>query len=296
MSKLTVFNHIPKTAGSTIRGILALNYSGNIFEFSGDINQYSEFINSPEQRSDKYTLIHGHVPFGIHNNLTYSPDTICFTYLRDPISRLISEYVFSIKPHQGLHNLVLGKKLSIHSFINADKPWLNNPYIKFLSGNHPGNVIECSHDDLLAQSKKYIDDEFLLFGITEFFDESILLLAKKLGWKPPVYIMKNVASHKLGGTDVLNLLPDSLVNLLEKRLESDYVLYNYAISVLKHEISNQPPSYWSALEELREIKERLHVHYNNKKHSIYSIENGVDNEVTAALTDCNKINAYLHSG
>jgi hypothetical protein len=146
---------------------------------------------------------------------------------------------------------------------------------------------------MLETSISTLRDQKLLYGVTEYFDESILLLAKKMHWKAPVYIMKNVAANKLGGTDVIKLLPTEIIEELRSRLTLDYLLYDFAVSSIKEEITIQPPSFWTALEELREVKAKLHDNYDNQQHRIYALEEGADSQVTEILDKCTNINSYL---
>ena len=46
--------------------------------------------------------------------------------------------------------------------------------------------------DMLERAKRHIEERFSFVGITERFDESLVLLRRTFAWKPPYYVAANV--------------------------------------------------------------------------------------------------------
>lgn len=72
---------------------------------------------------------------------------------------------------------------------------LDNCMIRFLSGNifKPWGEIDETDYQL---AKDNFDKHFQHFGINEYYDESLLILAKQLGWKTPYYARLNLGVKK----------------------------------------------------------------------------------------------------
>ncbi len=287
---ITVFNHIPKTAGSTIRSILAQNYSGTVYEFFGDLEQYKRFQERTEFHAEKYDLIHGHVPYGIHHGLGEVTVTNCLTFLRDPIKRFFSEYFFGFYPEGGLYQKITQDKMSLSDYIqgNESVSYLNNLYLKYVAGYHPVEECNLNETQLLNKAKERLENDFILCGITEFFDESILIMAKLLGWLPPIYVRKNVSNIK-----PLPYIPQKTISQLKERFSSEYKLYDYAQELLKETIIQQPPSFWEALKEMKHINQELNQDYDYEENRIYTIKHGIDKVILDKQRSCQKILAYL---
>src|SRR5438132_8576964 len=76
--------------------------------------------------------------------------------------------------------------------------------------------------EMLAKAKQNIERYFSFVGLTDYFDESLLLLKRILGWrKPPFYIKAKVspAESEQGKVDL---------KLIEAHNELDSALYDYA--------------------------------------------------------------------
>ena len=183
-----IFIHIPKTGGQTINSIFANQYQEKeIFNIDASgFNKSSEFRKLSQARKREIKIFKGHMFFGLHE---YVPQQSTYiTFLRDPVDRVISHYHYVRRtPTHYLYNEA--KKMSLKDYIKSKiSPELHNGQVRLIAGLCP----ESNPDQRLDIAKNNINSYFSVVGLTEIFDESLILMAKENRWKPPFYIKKNV--------------------------------------------------------------------------------------------------------
>jgi len=130
-------------------------------------------------------LITGHHPFGIHQLIRMPCRS--FTIIRDPIKRLLSDYyyAYSYSDHRYRADIV-GGALTAEKFITNPRYGGRNAESEMLAGDSIS---------IRGPARAALDTAehcFVAVGVTERFDESVLLIAKTLGWHPPIFVKKNV--------------------------------------------------------------------------------------------------------
>lgn len=133
--------------------------------------------------SGQVHLVTGHHQFGVHRLLR----TPCkyFSFVRDPIERAMSEYfyAFSYKEHR-LRERILSGQLSVGEFLET---FPGDAQAVQLGGD--ARVEGVSWQDQACINMK----ESLIFtGVNESFNLSVLILARRMGWKVPLYVPANV--------------------------------------------------------------------------------------------------------
>jgi hypothetical protein len=158
------------------------NMPGRVeFEFSGDPEDVSRFRSLPADERQSRTLLLGPVPFGIDSVLGRRAQYV--TMLRDPVESAIALYYLILSsPDHYLHSSVADGGWTMDDFVNAARPEIDNPMTRWLNPPPPrpvpaGGVTEA----MLAVAKRNLAERYI-FGITERFDESMLLLGRALGW------------------------------------------------------------------------------------------------------------------
>ncbi|MEC4991613.1 MAG: sulfotransferase family 2 domain-containing protein, partial [Oscillatoria sp. PMC 1068.18] len=206
-----VFLHIPKTAGQTLHEIIEKQYSEKqIYTIGSKTQQRIEQLKVlPETERSKIKVIKGHLLFGIHDFLP-QPCTY-ITMLRHPVERAISTYYFVLRSKiHPLHEQVTSQQMTLEDFINSGiSTDLDNGQTRRLAGVSTGGLSsqqkvplgQCS-ENLLEIAKANLNSQFSVCGITEKFDESLLLMSKKLGWKNIYYRKKNVTKNRLKRKDI----------------------------------------------------------------------------------------------
>lgn len=232
-SPLAIFVHLPKTAGITVANVLRRQYGERSF-----LNLYrdrdrllTKYVNLPVKARERYKVARGHVGYGIHETLGES-NYLYFTILRDPISRVISHYYFHVN-YPLKHQLLLVRRIAeenidLKTYVSdvlALKD-IDNYQTRLLVGEEEGLSADFGTcpPDFLERAKHHLDKEFVAVGVTERFDETLLVLQKILGWKMPLYISKNVGKKRPKDTSIA---PD-VRNAIAQRNQLDIALYNHA--------------------------------------------------------------------
>ena len=248
--KSIIFVHIPKAAGSTLNKIIERQYEPKaIFSTKmalGVQESIAEFKKLPEARKREIKVIHGHMDFGLHE---YFPQTCTYiTIIRDPVDRIISHYYFVLRtPQHYLYQKVTSKDMSLKDYVTSRiSTELDNGQTRVLSGVESIGFGQCS-TEMLESAKKNIREHFAVVGLTERFDETLMLLKRAFGWKNHFYVKANVTKNR----PIKENFSKETLNLIEKYNELDIELYKY-VEQMFEEIINQS-GYLYAL-ELKQFK------------------------------------------
>jgi hypothetical protein len=192
---LAIFMHLPKTGGSTMRGIIksiygphgARNYSPMKEYLLGKMSEVElrrrELISECDGNSG-IRIVYGHIFFGVDAYLRR--DCRYFTMLREPIGRLISNYHYRLQhghcasPRISLDDYASGRSPTAEMRFEADN--LQTRLISSESGVPIGAGFgECT-PQMLDAAKENLSASMVTFGLTERFDESLELLKEAFGW------------------------------------------------------------------------------------------------------------------
>tara|TARA_B100000029_G_scaffold301281_2_gene294200 strand:- start:3625 stop:4458 length:834 start_codon:yes stop_codon:yes gene_type:complete len=233
-----IFIHIPKAAGSTLTTILDREYDPSLtYTIEGDIEQsIRKFVSLSSNYRDKIKLLRGHIPYGLHRHINRSSKY--FTMMRNPEDRIISyyHYVLRSKDHY-LHDEVVGGKMSLNSFIKSQITLeLDNDQTRHLSGLFYDIPFGKITEDILEVAKRNIDKDFLIVGLSEKFDESLLLMKKFLNWRHlPLYVRKNVTKNR----PETNTFNSQDLNLIREYNSFDVQLYSYAAKKFEDKVEQE---------------------------------------------------------
>jgi hypothetical protein len=231
-----LFLHIPKAGGTTLHSVVERQFAPEVtFSINGmtPAQSIKEFINLPEEQRARIRLVKGHMPYGLHKYLSVPATYI--TMLRDPVDRVVSHYYFVRRsPGVSLYEEVTSRKMSLADFVKARAAIkANNDQTRLISGVEKVNAKvlrggeaneEPGSTDILEIAKRNLADNFAVVGLSERFDESLLLLKKLLGWKNVYYVKQNVTK----GRPAKQQVPDEAIRLIEQHNELDMALYEYA--------------------------------------------------------------------
>jgi len=176
------------------------------------------------------------------------------TVLRDPIERIISLY------HHHLHenhtrtdkNAVIiqsqlkSGEITLADFVSSGiSPQTDNCQTRFLSGELPG-FGQCT-GEMLEKAKNNLREHFIVAGLTERFDESVLLMQKALKWTTPCYVKQNISSQRSQKEEIDQATLETILRFNELDTE----LYNFAQELLEGQIEQQGAGFEKELEEFR---------------------------------------------
>ncbi len=218
-----------KTGGRTLSSILKQNV-GNTYRFHygqrpGERLDDLKAMPEPQRRS--LHLIHGHLCFGLHR---YLPQPCVYiTLLRDPVERVVSHYYYALHhPKHYTHSLVTEKGMSLAEYVSSGITDLNNGQTRCIAGDRVQqlNAVERGDTSLLEVAKQNLDSHFLMAGVTERFDEFILLLKHYLNLEYVLYTHSNVNSKRPKRTEIS---PHD-IELIRHHNQLDIQLYEYVQS------------------------------------------------------------------
>jgi hypothetical protein len=233
--RLLIFIHIPKTAGTTLTSLLRDNErtriraAGNVFKGGGGAREGAELaglLGDGAEALKGVRFLTGHLPLGVGEMLPRKLHPGYFTVLRDPADRLLSHF-FQIRARRG--GVDEPNKLDLPP-LPADatlKQALELGYVhdnlqtRMLCGDPEpfGDVTE----EMLEEAKQYLDD-LVFIGLTERFDESLVLAKRRLGLRTILYSSSGrVNQARPRGADI----PAKLRRAAEAANRFDIELYEY---------------------------------------------------------------------
>lgn len=244
----TIFLHIPKTAGSTLYRILERHYRFSQIYTIWQTGTLDEFLTLPDDQKRKIRLLRGHAGYGLHNNLpgraTY------FTILRNPTRRTISYYHFIRRtPHHYCHQQIVENGWTLGQFLaNKADPMADNAQTRLLAGMASGQEVPFGHctEAHLKQAKAHLQ-QMAVVGLTERFDETLLLLQATFGWQKLYYVNQNVTKKPTPPS----ALPAETTTLLEQVNHLDWELYHFAERLFEAQIKKQQGDWEERLARFR---------------------------------------------
>lgn len=275
---LTIFVHIPKTAGSTIRTLLAQNYlTSEMRAFGGQAENFDRFAQYIKNNINSFSLLHGHFAFGLGS---FSKRPVKnFTILRNPVRRFFSDYFFATyyKDHN-LHDKIKSGELSIEDYagLGERNPYFDNLMTKYLAGLDAGGIYRRPTRDDLELAKSNLQQGIIAFGITERFDESALLFARELQWEKPFYMNKNISEKSI------NDVSRKALDVAEPWLVLDRELYEFASDLFSQRVQSLGSEFATALAAFRRVEARIHEDYEASRHRIFVTNQPVDSVLRRA--------------
>jgi hypothetical protein len=248
--RFCVFSHIPKTAGITLALIMARNYEPNaLLHIPAQERELAAELKKTKVLRKRIIAIAGH--FHLYSEVydLAPPNYIHFTLLRDPVKRVVSFYYYvrqeALDPH---HKEINAKNISLRDFVHSGlRGELNNGQSRRLSGRHP-RYGHCP-PEILEIAKKNLMEYFTFFGLTEKFDETLVVLRMLLGWDDPFYVKKNVTPPK---TAMENIDQADLDCIIEYN-ELDIKLYTYAQEIFNERLSQLGPRFKAEYDIFRSL-------------------------------------------
>jgi hypothetical protein len=272
---LLIFVHIPKTAGTTLTAILRTNepgpgtrHGGNVFKGGGGIKRGVKFVRLLRNDSgelDRARVLTGHFPLGMReylpSHLPEERELRFLTFLREPIDRTLSHY-YAISESGGGYGLPpLPAEATLEDAL-AGGYLHDNLQTRMLSGlPEPFGEV---NDEMLAQAKHNLRDGLAFFGLTERFDESLVLAKQRLGLRSILHVPPGGGGSARSGSKSAGRVntsrprgdevPEELRRAAERYNRYDIELYRYAEQLFDAAPERIQPDFEIELAALRAAK------------------------------------------
>ncbi|MCS3678768.1 hypothetical protein GGP72_003046 [Salinibacter ruber] len=233
-----IFVHIPKTAGTTLRHVLRKQYGRE--RMTNVRALCNETLDTRMQETDREGLgrnrvLLGHMIYGAHRHLSGSP--IYISMVREAVDRVVSDYYYVRRtPSHDFYDPVVSDNYSLDDYVRSGiTVYTNNIQTRMLSGVGCDVPFGKCTREMLSQAKENIESDFAVVGITERFEESIILMKRRFGWGIPIYITRNRTSGRPSRPEI----SDSTRALIRDYNALDVELYDYARQRLNRQIERE---------------------------------------------------------
>jgi hypothetical protein len=141
------------------------------------------------------------------------------TLLRDPLKILLSRFMRNKRKSQPDAQITPEE-------VTAVLRRRRNPLLRFLRHSHGFDLKRINEpvtEEDLERGKETLAKRLDTFGLTERFDESMMLFARELKWENvPEYAVKNTSNNRP------EVIPQSVLALGRERNALDYAFYEFA--------------------------------------------------------------------
>jgi hypothetical protein len=251
MAEVVLFNHIPKTAGSTMKYVLWRNFGGEgtAFLMSDHAAGLAPLRERLEDERTAPGVVVAHTGHGLHERLPAGHDYLPFTLLREPLDRTVSAYFHIVDqvPIEIDLERFLGEEFTLQSF-NAQTAFLAG-----LDADHhlDGRPLDRSlyDEELLERAKRNLAAHAVV-GLTERFDETLLLLRDAYGWplRKTLYRSTNVGVARRRAP-----LSAAEMEAVRANNELDLRLYAYATELFERRLAERAPGHAARLRRFHRV-------------------------------------------
>ncbi|MFZ5807179.1 MAG: sulfotransferase family 2 domain-containing protein [Verrucomicrobiota bacterium] len=219
--KLCLFNHVPKTAGASLHGILKQAFASRMWSLWMLDERPAEWSQMQQALIDQVldvNLIFGHVGYERMKGFREQGGNFCAaTFIRDPIQRIVSLYLYGMSIHKSHETF----RKKFPTFLEFARPSANGQ-CRYLIGE------VTSPEDALALVKK----EYHFIGITEMFDFSVFWLLQALGKNPVFFptVKSNVTPSDIPERETIT--PEAIAEI-EQLFQIDIYVYKQLLKEFK---------------------------------------------------------------
>lgn len=242
------FLHFPRTAGTTVDDIFAANLPANQI-----LKIYSQEEFKKYQYIDEDTFAHiryitGHLLLTSTNPTQfYGKPVRAFTFLRNPVQRLYSEYIFlKTWKKQHLYEYLTSRNISFSQYITSTDKLLRYRGKNFMTRCISGDPLEKTGlEESLAKAKDNLEHSFLFFGLQERFMESMLLLSKQAGLGNILHQKRNALTAARAEVR----MSAEEAELVQEYNSADVELYRFAQDLFARRVEQAGPEFQKQLKE-----------------------------------------------
>jgi len=254
-----LFIHIPKSAGTTFNDILKRNFNEGYISLYGskktrffdasELTAIATFFSEAQVVASHHFTCPLTLPQSV--DVTFKP----ITFLRDPVDRVLSTYFYQKKQvGKGIRKEFTDLPLEEYFERVKEKGYRDSGGKWSYLCNMQAYVMDRDYD--ISRAKKRMSEDFLLAGVSERFDESLLILKKRFKTEGIAFKINYVEKNKGRKLDAGKYLPEQTykkileVNLMDKEL------HDFANQLLDEEIRKYGATFHADLENFRRQQKR----------------------------------------
>jgi hypothetical protein len=265
-----LFVHLPKTGGTTMRYLLNRIYGDTCLTlghkqfhpYRYSTEAMLEAFCGMERRNDPdVQVISGHMFFGLHEFL--EGDWRYVTLLRHPVERVLSGFYYLVQlkrlPVDGLMEYISGKNETLLHQMAVNN--LQTRYLSAVGGVPVVAPFGVCPPGMLDAARLNLETHFIVAGLTERFDETLMLLKNTFDWPQPLYTSENRTLQKTAP----HKLPAEVLDIITENNALDIALYDAAKARFESELSRQDPQFIQAVRAFKRqnTMARLHQRVRN---------------------------------
>jgi hypothetical protein len=263
-SSLLLFLHLPKTAGTTLKEYIYSVYEppdppeeseGGYFHYGiYDYYPSDELGEAPPAGLDRIMnrpdlrVVVGHFAYGLHA-LQPKPATYV-TILREPIERVISVASHNLRWSGQEEREVTVPDLDQY-LLEAEIRDLDNGQTRRLSGVD-AEFGRCA-PAMLESAQEHVREHFSAVGLTERFEESLVLFARALRWPLDMYFSPQLVDPRRASRSDLSA---ETLEAITERNRLDIALYDWAAARFDEQIEAEGPGFADDVAALEELQAR----------------------------------------
>lgn len=248
-----IFLHMAKAGGMSLHPILDWNYDHphSILRYE----QIPPLLALPDAEKRRIDCLKGQVFYGIHQ---YFPQPCTyFTILRHPVDRVVSQYYYNFERKRRL-----GEPLpdwTIEDFLQV-APFHAAYQLRLVVGGSDIDAIlnDPLPEDALEIARRNLDQHFCVVGVTDYYDETLMLLKRALGWSRIYYARQNVTRSR----QPLSAIPPQTLAAVERACAPEIALYEHVKQQVEALLAQQGDDFRRELEALRRANRRFERLYN----------------------------------
>lgn len=234
MRDIAFFLHIPRTAGTTLNSILRNNFAPGEIISVYEKDDYALHASHSAEELKNIRLIQGHLLLQRYDPpVMYGQPVRVFTFLREPLDRLLSEYAFLRSwPANHLYRYLNDNTVSFKEYIESREKQLfyrgKNFMTRCISGMDDSKPYPVR---ALARAKMHLEKSFGFVGIQERFMESLVLLGDYLGLNNLLHEKRNVLKK-----NELQEIPHEELAIAKEYNQGDVELYKFACQLFEDRV------------------------------------------------------------
>lgn len=258
-----IIMHLAHTGGTTMQQIIERQYRHEdiYYIYTKYDDPVNRLMHMTEPERSRYALVIGHLRYGLHRWIPGQSTYI--TWVRNPIERILSSYYYNTrKPNLKNHRAYSDGRITWERHLRQH--WHSIAQIAPIIGGDDNVLLARVMEDVnlpenaVEQAITHLERDFLLVGLTEQYDEMLLLMRQHLGWQQPIfYVRQNVGMNRPQFAD---LAPEDKKRI-EKAAELEFPLYQYACQRFAKELDRYEGDFEKDLAEFKRLNKEYSVRF-----------------------------------